>query len=51
MKVGDKVWKFQSYRRKAFRDAWDEFAIIGENRVSWLIGYSDSTREIDRLNQ
>ena len=52
MKVGDKVWKYESYRRKAFRESWTEFAIVGENRVSWIISYDKTTTfEVARLNK
>lgn len=52
MKVGDKVWQFQNYRRGSFRESWRELSIIGENRVSWIIGRDkSSTIEVARLNK
>ena len=51
MKVGDKVWKYQGYRRAPFRESWTEFTIIGENRVSWIIGYTGRSLEHSRLNK
>ena len=51
MKVGDKVWQFRKYVRGPFRESWHGLAIIGENRVSWIIGFRGRTLEHARLNK
>ncbi len=39
LKLGSSVWKFDEYRsRRTWRDGWTEHKIVGETRVSWLVG-------------
>lgn len=45
--IGSKIWGFDSNRRKygkdrsrpIWREHWKEFYVVGENRVSWLLGF------------
>jgi hypothetical protein len=59
--IGDPIWMFdinhRVYRRDKdgrayggpiWREHWRKYLIIGENRVSWLVGYDHSSRVIEK---
>lgn len=56
IRIGTKVYQYEKYGRHehTFDDCvrrWREYLIIGETRVSWIVGWRESGSEAFKINK